>query len=61
VKEEEQPKEGMFAQCRETDVDLKDLRDRMLARKQELMELAEGQGLPPAKLATLDVGATANA
>ena len=49
VREEEMPKEGMFAQARETDVDLVALRDRMLARKQELLRQAEAKGLPPAK------------
>jgi len=58
VKEEEQPKEGMFAQCRETDVDLKELRDRLLARKEELMALAESEGLPPAQLAAVSLKAT---
>ena len=50
VKEEEMPKEGMFAQAREADVDLVELRDRMLARKEELMAQAESSGLPPAEL-----------
>jgi len=51
VGEEERPAEGMFAQCRKTDVDLVELRDRMLARKQELQE----QGaLPPARLSVVD-------
>ena len=54
VKEEEKPKEGMFAQCRDTEVDLVELRDRMLARKEELMAQAEGAGLPPAKLTAMD-------
>jgi hemerythrin superfamily protein len=49
VGEEEKPAEGLFAQCRKTDVDLVALRDQMLARKQELMAQAEGEGLPPAK------------
>jgi len=49
VHEEEMPSEGMFAQCRQTDVDLVALRDAMLARKQELMAKAEAEGLPPAK------------
>jgi hypothetical protein len=49
VEEEEKPAEGMFAQCRKTEVDLVELRDRMLARKQELMAQAEAGGLPPAK------------
>lgn len=49
VKEEERPSDGMFAQCRKTDVDLVELRDRLLARKEELMAQAEREGLPPAK------------
>ncbi|MBO9711740.1 hemerythrin domain-containing protein [Sphingomonas sp.] len=49
VHEEEMPSEGMFAQCRKTDVDLVALRDAMLARKQELMAQAERTGLPPAE------------
>jgi hypothetical protein len=49
VHEEEMPSEGMFAQCRATDVDLVDLRDLMLARKQELLAQEEAGGLPPAK------------
>jgi len=55
VKEEEKPKEGLFAQCRGTDVDLVDLRDRMLARKQELMAQAESGGLPPAQVTAVDL------
>lgn len=50
VREEEQPKEGMFAQAREAGVDLVALRDRLLARKQELMADAEAGALPPAEL-----------
>ena len=53
VGEEEKPAEGLFAQCRKSDVDLVALRDRMLARKQELMAQAEGEGLPPAKPTTV--------
>jgi len=55
VKEEEKPKEGLFAQCRGTDVDLVELRDRMLARKQDLMAQAEAGGLPPAKVTAVDL------
>ena len=54
VKEEEMRSEGMFAQCRETDVDLVALRDQMLARKQELSAQAEASGLPPAKTRVLN-------
>lgn len=50
VKEEEKPKEGFFAQVRQTDIDLKEMRDRLMARKQELKEQAENGGLPPAEL-----------
>jgi hypothetical protein len=49
VHEEEMPSEGMFAQCRKTDVDLVALRDAMAARKQELVAQAERTGLPPAQ------------
>jgi len=55
VKEEEAPSDGMFAQCRKTDVDLVELRDLMLARKAELLRQAEGGGLPPAKLTAVEV------
>jgi hypothetical protein len=50
VKEEEAPSEGMFAQCRKTDVDLVALRDKMMARKQALTKQAENGRLPPAEL-----------
>lgn len=49
VQEEEMPKEGMFAQARATDADLVAMRDQMLARKQELLAQAKGEGLPVAK------------
>lgn len=49
VKEEEQRGDGLFAQCRETDVDLVALRDAMAARKAELMPLAEANSLPEAE------------
>jgi hypothetical protein len=55
VHEEEMPSEGMFAQARATDVDLVELRDRMLARKQELMAEEEASGLPPAKTSAVNV------
>ncbi|MFC4254833.1 hemerythrin domain-containing protein [Altererythrobacter xixiisoli] len=48
VHEEEARGEGMFAQCRKADVDLKQLGDQMLARKQELMAEAKANGLPVA-------------
>lgn len=53
VKEEEANSEGMFAQCRKTDVDLVTLGEQMLARKIELKAIAESDGLPPAQMHTL--------
>jgi hypothetical protein len=49
VHEEEMPGEGMFAQCRKTDVDLVALRDQMLTRKEALLAQDKGEGLPSAK------------
>jgi len=49
VHEEEMPSEGMFAQCRKTEVDLVALRDQMAGRKTELLTLAKTSGLPAAK------------
>ncbi|HWW64800.1 MAG TPA: hemerythrin domain-containing protein [Sphingomonadaceae bacterium] len=49
VAEEERPSEGMFAQVRKTDVDLVELRDKLMARKKELLEEAESAALPAAK------------
>ncbi|WP_336973027.1 hemerythrin domain-containing protein [Sphingobium aromaticiconvertens] len=55
VHEEEMPSEGMFAQCRKTDVDLVALRDQMMARKEELLALAKTSGLPAAKLSVVNL------
>jgi len=55
VHEEEMPSEGMFAQCRKTDVDLVALRDQMAELKAELMAQAKGAGLPPAKTTTVSL------
>jgi hypothetical protein len=49
VREEEKRGDGMFAQAREAGVDLVALRDKMLARKEELLAQAKAGGLPPAK------------
>lgn len=46
VKEEERPKDGMFAQARSAGVDLKGLGEQLKARKQELMAQIEADGLP---------------
>ena len=55
VNEEEMPSDGMFAQCRNTDVDLVALRDAMLMRKSELMPQAESNDLPPAQMAAVQI------
>lgn len=49
VHEEEMPSEGMFAQCRKTNVDLVAMRDQMLALKEDLLAHSKSAGLPPAK------------
>ena len=53
VEEEEKKRDNLFQQTRASDVDLEALGERLAARKAELMELAETQGLPPAKTRTL--------
>jgi hypothetical protein len=45
----------MFAQAREAGVDLIELKDRMLARKEELMAMAKNGGLPPAQVRVVQV------
>lgn len=55
VHEEEMPSEGMFAQCRKTDVDLVALRDLMATRKEELLAKAKANGLPPAQPRTMNL------
>lgn len=55
VHEEEQRRDGMFAQARAAGVDLVELRDRMLARKTELLAQAKAGPLPPAEPRVLQV------
>ena len=55
VKEEEKQQDNIFAQARKTDVDLVALGELMAARKQELKDQAESEGLPPARTAALNV------
>ena len=55
VKEEEKQRDNIFTQARKTDVDLVALGEQMAARKQELKDLAESEGLPPARPAALNV------
>jgi hypothetical protein len=53
VKEEEKQRNSMFQQARKADVDLDALGERMLARKDELRQLAETEGLPEAETTTM--------
>jgi hypothetical protein len=53
VEEEEKPKEGLFAQTREADVDLKALGERLAARKEELQAQIKANGLPAPETTTL--------
>jgi hemerythrin superfamily protein len=54
VKEEEKQHGNIFQQARAADVDLDALGEQMAARKAELMQLAETEGLPPAQTKTLE-------
>ena len=54
VEEEEKPKEGLFAQTREADVDLEALGERLLTRKKALQKEIEAQGLPAPETTTLE-------
>ena len=54
VEEEEKPKEGLFAQTREADVDLKALGERIAMRKEALQKEIEAQGLPGPETTTLE-------
>ncbi len=53
VEEEEKMHGNIFQQARAADVDLDALGEQMAARKAELMEQAETQGLPPAQTSTM--------
>jgi hypothetical protein len=53
VEEEEKSRGNIFQQARATDVDLEALGEQMQARKEELMRLAQAEGLPPAQPATM--------
>lgn len=53
VKEEEKQRDNLFQQTRAADVDLKELGARLAARRAELMKVAQSQGLPPARPATI--------
>lgn len=52
VKEEEKQHDNMFQQARAADVDLHEIGQQMLDRKDELKQLAEAKGLPRARMRT---------
>lgn len=54
VEEEEKPKEGLFAQTREADVDLKLLGERIAMRKEALQKEIKADGLPAPEATTLE-------
>ena len=54
VEEEEKPKEGLFAQARAADVDLKILGERVMARKEALQQEIKADGLPAPEATTLE-------
>jgi hypothetical protein len=54
VEEEEKPHTGVFAQARKGDLDLEALGEKMLARKQELTETYQANGLPTPELTTME-------
>jgi hypothetical protein len=54
VEEEEKPKEGLFAQTREADIDLKALGERLAVRKEELQAQIKANGLPAPETTTLE-------
>ena len=54
VKEEEQESGNLFSHARKTDVDLQMLGEQMAARKAELMQVAETEGLPAAETTTME-------
>jgi iron-sulfur cluster repair protein YtfE (RIC family) len=54
IKEEESE---MFKEARKSDADLKELRDRMLARKEELMAQLKAEGLPAAEIKSIRIAA----
>lgn len=54
VEEEEKPKEGVFAQAREGDLDFAGLGERLARRKAELTEQFKANGIPTPELTTMD-------
>jgi len=53
VEEEEKPKNGLFAQAREGDLDLHALSGQLAARKAQLLESYKAAGVPKPELSTM--------
>ena len=54
VEEEEKPKQGLFAQARGAEIDLKAVGEQLLRRKEQLMAEVEASGLPEPETTTLE-------
>lgn len=54
VEEEEQPKNGLFAQARAADLDMKAIGDQLLRRKTQLQDEIKSAGLPEPETTTLE-------
>ena len=54
VEEEEKPKDGLFAQTRAADIDLKELGERLAQRKEALQAETKASGLPAPETTTLE-------
>jgi hemerythrin superfamily protein len=54
VQEEEQRSKGMFAQARDSDMDLDALGEQMAARKEQLMAEIDSAGLPEPETSSLE-------
>ena len=54
VEEEERPKTGLFAQARDSDLDMNELGKKLASRKQELLASYKASGPPQPDLTTMD-------
>jgi hypothetical protein len=54
VEEEEKPKEGLFAQARGADIDLKSIGDQLARRKAQLQDEIKSAGLPEPETTTME-------
>ena len=54
VEEEEKPKEGLFAQARNAEIDMKAIGEQLLRRKTQLRDEIKASGLPEPETTTLE-------